>query len=226
MEPAVPSGTPMTDVASTRDLLTLAQWLSPAFPLGSFAYSHGLEQAVADGVVADAPSFVAWLAAVLDRGAGRADAILLALAHREALRPAELAAWAEALAAGRERWEETLSQGAAFTRTTNALLQTDLGPLPLPVAVGVQARRLSLPTVSVAALFLQAFAGNLATVAARLIPLGQTASQAALAAQADRIVEIAEAAAVARLDDIAMSVPAGDLASLRHETAPVRLFRT
>ncbi len=220
------SGTPMTDAAATRDLLALTQWLSPAFPVGGFAFSHGLETMVATAAVTDRASFASWLDAVLRHGSGRSDAILLALAHREGHPVEELAAWAEALAAGRERWEETLAQGTAFLKATYALAGSAHGPLPLPIAVGLQARTLTLPTETVAALYLQGFAGNLATIAARLVPLGQTEAQAVLAGAADTLVAVAGQAAAAGLEDLATGAPAGDLASLAHETAPVRLFRT
>ena len=209
-----------------QDLLTLVQWLSPAFPVGGFAFSHGLETAVASGDVADAAGFADWLGAVLDFGAGWSDAVILSLAHRDALPVDELAAITLAMAAGRERARESAEQGAAFQRTTNALLGTSHPPLPLPVAVGLQARRLTLPTATVAALYLQAFAGNLCTIAARIVPLGQTAAQAALARAAPAIATLAERAATAGLADLGGSAFRCDLAALRHETQDVRLFQS
>ena len=64
---------------TSADDLLLTQWLSPAFPLGGLAYSHGLEQTIADGAVHDAATLQAWLAHVLTRGAGLADAVLPAV---------------------------------------------------------------------------------------------------------------------------------------------------
>ena len=65
-----------------RSLLRLMTWLSPAFPTGAFAYSHGLEWAVEQGDVADEMSLQRWLTDVLAYGAGRNDLILLRHAHR------------------------------------------------------------------------------------------------------------------------------------------------
>ncbi len=208
-----------------RDLLVLAQWMSPAFPLGGFAFSHGLDQAVAAGDVRDAAGFDGWLRAVLQHGAGRSDAILLALAHRGG-DAADLAALARALAPSRERWLETLTQGRAFVRTTNAILGTDLAPCALPVAVGLQARRLALPTQTVAAFHLQAFAGNLTSIATRIVPLGQTVAQGILAGLTDTIADIAAEAATATEDDLASGAPGADLAAMLHETQEVRLFQS
>ncbi|NJM84300.1 MAG: urease accessory protein UreF, partial [Tabrizicola sp.] len=63
-------------------LLTLVQWLSPAFPTGAFACSHGLEWAVAAGEVRQAAEVQAWLADVLAHGSGWQDAVVLAAALR------------------------------------------------------------------------------------------------------------------------------------------------
>ena len=107
-------------------LWKLASWLSPAYPVGGFAYSHGLEQAIAAGDVADPGSAAAWIADCIAHGAGRSDAILLAHAWRAeaADDPVALEAVAElaaALAPSAERLLETAAQGAAFAEVTSAV---------------------------------------------------------------------------------------------------------
>lgn len=211
------------------DLLTLVQWMSPAFPVGGYAYSHGLETAVARAALHDAATFRAWLEAVTLRGAGRCDAVLLALAHRGAHPPEDLADIACALAPGAERHDEAVALGTAFARAADALHAPSSpqgAAWPFPVAVGVRARALDLPTRIVAALYLQAFAGNLATIAARIVPLGQTAAQAALSALGPAISDVAGEAASVGLDALESGVPTADLDSLVHETAEPRLFRS
>lgn len=222
-----PSLTPMaTDAdAAARDLLVLSQWLSPAFPLGGFAFSHGLDQAVAAGDIHDAATFDGWLRAVLLHGAGRSDAILLALAHRGS-DAVDLAALAQAMAPSRERWHETWAQGRAFAATTNVILGTAVAPAALPVVVGIQARQLALPTETVAGFYLQSFASNLTSIATRIVPLGQTAAQGLLAGLAGTIADIAAAAATATEDDLASGAPGADLAAMLHETQEVRLFQS
>jgi urease accessory protein len=220
MKPATPNP------GSDADLLTLTQWLSPAFPVGGYAYSHGLEYAISEGQVANAQDLAAWLSDILSRGAGRADAILLCRAMDPDADLPAIAQTAQALAPSRERWEETFAQGAAFTETTNALTNKDFTPAALPVAVGRAARSLSLPATRVAALYLHAFASNLVSGAVRFIPLGQTEGQSVLARLHNQIVATAEEAALAGIDDIQSSVPGADLAAIHHETQPVRIFRT
>lgn len=215
---------PMTDGAS--DLLRLTQWMSPAFPLGSFVYSHGLESFIAAGEVADVQTFEPWLTAILERGAGWNDGLLLSLTLRQIESDGALAAMAAALASARERWEETLAQGSAFTRTTNALLQTDLPPMALPVAVGIQARRLKLDPATVIALYLQSFAGNLVSVATRAVPLGQTDAQAVLDRMTPKITDLSERLALADPDAFAAATPRADWRAMVHETDEPRLFRS
>ena len=208
------------------DLLTLTQWLSPAFPVGGFAYSHGLEAAIAAGEITNAAALQNWVATILTEGAGRTDAILIAHALRPETDLAALAAIARALAPSRERLAEAEEQGAAFLRTTNALTGADFPAMPLPIAIAAAARTLSLAPVEVIALTLHAFASNLVQVGVRFIPLGQTAGQATLAALHPLILRIAEQATTAPLDAIGSGAIRADLASMQHETLDVRIFRT
>jgi urease accessory protein len=211
---------------SDADLLTLVQWLSPAFPVGGFAYSHGLEWAIAEGQVQDAASLQDWLGDILAFGSGRADAILLTRAMEPAADLALIAATARALAASKERWTETHDQGRAFTEAVNALTGKDDPPAALPVAVGRAARGLALPPARVAALYLHAFAANLVSAAVRFVPLGQTDGQRVLAALHPLIERVAAEAAATPLDAIGSAVPGADLAAMHHETHDVRIFRT
>jgi urease accessory protein len=69
-------------ITTEASLLRLLAWLSPAFPTGAFAYSHGLEWAVEAGDVRDETSLFGWLTDVMTHGTGRTDTILLRHAHR------------------------------------------------------------------------------------------------------------------------------------------------
>lgn len=210
---------------NTDHLLTLTQWLSPSYPIGAFAWSHGLERAVARGDVSSADSLRDWLAAVLEQGAGRSDAILLCAAHG-ADDVTEIAALAAALAPSRERRMETLQQGAAFAATTRAVWGLDLPDMAYPVAVGRAATLAGLPAVPVAQVWLQSFAGNLVQAAQRLMPLGQTTGQQLLADLSPLCARVGELAAQAHLDDIGSAAFAVDIASMQHETSFPRIFRS
>ena len=105
--------------ASDRDaaVLKLHAWLSPSYPVGAYAYSHGMEHSASAGVVTDTASTEAWIRDVLELGSGRNDAILLVHAWRGAEDPValrELSELASAFAPSLERLLETEAQGAAF----------------------------------------------------------------------------------------------------------------
>lgn len=210
----------------TAGLLTLVQWLSPAFPTGGFAYSHGIEAAIFQGRIRDAEGLGLWLADVLHHGAGRQDAILLAHALRIGADHAALSDLACAIQPSSERLTETLDQGAAFARTVAAMTGRDLPARALPVAVGQAAGELSLDPAQVVGLYLHAFASNLVSGAVRFIPLGQTEGQAVLAALHPVIQTVAQAAISASLDDIGGAAFGSDLSAMEHETMEVRIFRT
>ena len=212
----------MTDTA----LLSLVQWLSPAFPVGGYAYSHGLEWAISAGDITSAAELQRWIGTVLTEGAGRTDAILLAQALRPETDLAALSALAQALAASRERLVETLDQGRALGQTIAALTGQPQPEMPYPVALGAAARGLGLPVAHVLALYLHAFASTLVQAAVRFVPLGQTEGQAVLAALHPVILQIAEEAACAGIDQIGSGAFRSDLAAMRHETMDVRIFRT
>ncbi len=211
---------------TTPALLTLVQWLSPAFPTGGYAYSHGLEQVITDGAVSDGDSLRRWLADVLKFGAGRQDAVLLALSLRGGADHDALSALARALQPSAERLSETVEQGAAFARAVSALTGRDLPARPLPVAVGQAASTLDLPPAQVLALYLHAFASNLVSAAVRFVPLGQDAGQAVLSTLHPVVDGLARDLVDATPDDLQSAALGADLAAMRHETLDVRIFKT
>ncbi len=215
----------MTDPAATS---TLVAWLSAGFPTGAFAWSHGLEEAVAESHVGDAEALAAWIADALAHGAGRTDAILAAHAHRaagDAAAQGELADLARALQPAAERLAETEAQGAAFAAAV-AAWGVEVAPAPWPVALGAAAGLRGIPTETLLPVMLQSFAANLVSAGVRLIPLGQTEGQSVLARLQPLCLSLAEEAAEAPLDAIGSAAFALDIAAARHETLPVRLFRS
>ncbi|MEL6522495.1 MAG: urease accessory UreF family protein [Pseudomonadota bacterium] len=211
-----------TIIADIRGLLRVTQWLSPAFPLGSYAYSSGLETAMADGRVTGPDSLHDWLGAVLQFGAGRMDAALVI----HAMRGADVTDIACALAPSAERLEETVAQGTALATTLAAVEELQIQPAPLPVVFGQAAATLDLPEDLVAALYLQAMAANLVSAAVRFVPVGQTAGQKVLTNLHSVIETVASQACATVLDDLGSGTLWADMAAMGHETLPVRIFKT
>lgn len=206
-------------------LLTLAQWFSPAFPVGAFSFSHGLDWLISTGVLTDRESIERWIGRVLMQGNGRTDLILLAHAWRGS-DAAGLDALARALAPSAERLTETMEQGHSFIRAVNSGWNLDLQPCVYPVAVGVAARACHLPLAPAARLYLHAFAAALASAATRAVPLGQTAGQLILSNMSPVIDHLCQEALDLPLDAIGSAAFAADIASMNHETQYSRMFRT
>lgn len=209
-------------------LITLTQWLSPAYPVGAFTWSHGLEAAIAQGWIGDTQALELWLADLLEHGSGRADAVWIALAYAAAdsAELARLDASARAFAPAAERLREAERQGAAFARVTRKVWALDLPDAVLPVALGRAARLLDMDVEAVAALYLHSFAANLVSAAQRLMPLGQTGAQRILSGLGGACAATAAQAMQATPDDVWSNAFLSDIAAMRHETQQPRLFQS
>lgn len=212
---------------STDAFLTLTQWLSPGFPVGAYAYSHGLEQVIDRGDMTDARALENWLRDVLQHGSGASDGILLAASYTaSADEVPQIDAIARAFSSSAERLTETVDQGAAFAKAVDAIWATELGPLCYPVAVGRAAQAQDLPLDLTLEIYTHAFAANLVSAAVRLVPLGQTEGQAVLAELAPLIRQVAQRCSSAGIDDLTTSCMALDIAAMHHETQYSKVFRT
>jgi urease accessory protein len=222
-------------------LYRLLAWLSPAYPIGAFSYSHGVETAVEEGFVRDRASLVTWLESVLLQGTGVVDGALFAAAWRTA----DAGDWAsfdgvaERAAAWRGTSEmalESRQQGGSFlsiTRTAwphpalDAVHERLAGELALPVAVALAAAVHGIDVDRALEGYLHAVAANLISAAVRCVPLGQSDGQIALAALEPIVRRACEAAlAATSLDEVGTATPLLDWCSLRHETQYTRLFRS
>lgn len=246
-----PMGTHMSEIVSPAALYRLLAFLSPAFPIGAFTYSHGLEQVIEGGGVANAAELQAWLEAVLKYGAGHSDAILVKEAMYAAKRGDEVAVRSLidlglALQPSKERHLETSAQGIAFMDAVQKAWRPPLGSAaaglfqcltetsdsnghgswPYPVAVGVVAAAWGLPNEATVVGFLQAFSANVISVAVRVVPLGQSDGQRVLAAIEPVVSQIAERAQTFGLEDLGTCTFLADIASMKHETQYTRLFRS
>ena len=221
-------------------LYRLMTWLSPAFPVGGFSYSSGIEWAVEAGDISDIATLADWLDAMLSDGSGFCDATFLVQAYRAAEAGEEsslneIAELAAAFVPSRERQLETTSQGRAFIDITRAAWNADgldavvaacRTPLVYPVAVGVVAAMHGVPLAPTLHAFLHALVSNWISAASRLVPLGQTDSQRVLVGLEAAVAATASRALIATPDDLGSATFRADLASLRHETQYTRLFRS
>jgi urease accessory protein len=215
-------------------------WMSPAYPVGAFAYSGGIEWAVETGDIAGAETLCRWLATMISHGSVFCDAAFFAHTHRAA-RDGEdqvLAAIAELAAAfigSKERFLETTAQGQAFLQITRAawpaaaldrLIAAWDGPLAYPVVVAAACAGHGIALIPALHAFVHSVVSNLVSAGVRLIPVGQTDGQCVLAALETPIAATAARVLVTAIDDIGAATPRADIAGMRHETQYTRLFRS
>lgn len=210
-------------------------WLSPTFPVGGFAYSQGLEAAVAKGWVSDRETLTSWLGCVVTHGGWRNELILLSLIvrARNEVELAELKALSAALQPSAERAKEACDQGQSFRSAYLAAWapqqhspEAREAGLTLTAAVGLAARDYNMSTAAVLEAYTLAFIGNQISAAIRLNTVGQFDGQRITADLLPELRSLCEQCAIASVDDLGSAAFGADLASLLHETQTTRLFRS
>lgn len=226
------SGTPF----ALPHLLML--WTSPAFPAGSFAFSHGLEWLAEDGRLTTRTDLEHLLVDLVERGSVRNDLILICETWRRAMandRPgfAQVAELALALQPSRERHLESVTQGRSFVEAILAAwpaprmaLHDQSSDIAYSTALALAGAAHDLPLESICAAHGLGFVSNLASAAIRLSVVGQTDAQRVLASLLPVVVNTAHQALSLTIDDLGSALYAVDLAALRHETQYSRLFRS
>nr|WP_286198716.1 urease accessory protein UreF [Mesorhizobium sp. BR1-1-16] len=230
----------MSDSVDPLALHRLLAWLSPSFPVGAFSYSHGLEWAIEDGTVTDAPKLEAWVGDILMHGAGRSDAILFAHAAAAIDDPVALRDIVDLAAAfqpGAERRLESLAQGRAFLiavraawpnpalERTAAVIDGVEGPA-YAVAVAVAAAAHGVPRRPAVHAYLHAFAANIISAGLRAVPLGQTDGQKIIARLGPVVARVVDSVEGLPLEALGGAAFRADIASMKHETQYTRLFRS
>ena len=205
--------------------MTVMQWMSPAFPIGAFAYSHGLEWAIDKDHVSNGEKLQKWITDLLEYGSLRTDAIFISLILRghDAKKMNELSM---ALCPAGERLLETKLQGSAFAKVIEDVWQQDIGELSLPIAVALAAKNQSIEQDLILPAYLQAFCSNLISAAMRLIPIGQTEGQRIMLELYTTISDLVQTASESEIDDLNSACFFSDVSAMEHEYLQPRIFKT
>jgi urease accessory protein len=225
---------------SDRALYQLMAWNSPAYPTGAFSYSHGLEWAVEEGSVKNVEQLVHFVEAVLRRGGGWVDAVLFAHTWRAASLGEqavdEISELGAAFRGTAETALESLQQGSAFLQITrqawphpalDGFARRHAGRgVAHSVVAGLTCCVHGIALQPALSAYLQAVAANLVSAGVRLIPLGQTHGQLAVARLLPVIESVTEQAVRVELEDLGTAAPGLERCSALHETQYTRLFRS
>jgi urease accessory protein len=222
-------------------LYRIMAWLSPAYPVGAYAYSHGLEYAVETGAVNDERSLIAWIEGIVAFGSPRVDGTLFAHAWQAVTeRDDDTFRWtaerAAALRGSAELALESRQQGEAFLKTVRASTHAPEldrfvallhGVAPsYPISVAVAAALHDVPVRPALVAYIHAFAANLVSAGVRLVPLGQMAGQRAIEALRPAVLATVDACLRTRPTEIGQAASVVDWTSMKHETQYTRLFRS
>ncbi|OLY48915.1 urease accessory protein UreF [Bartonella apis] len=212
-------------------LLRLMTLFSPVFPVGGFAYSHGLEQAVHENFIQNAEDLFDWLDALANHGSLHNDAVFIAEAWRSTDQEKSIIALVEianANAASKERLMEIDLQGAAFCKAITEMEVSNkiYKALPYPIAVGVLGYRLEIKLPSLLMAYLHAFISNLVQAAIRLVPLGQSDGVKTMARMEERVLSLVMQSDKLTLDNLGSCCLLSDIMAMRHETLYSRIFRS
>lgn len=226
-------------MAEKNQLFYLMQLAGGTFPSGGFSQSWGLETYVTQGRVKDSDSLKEFLEGYLESTVNRCEGPILCEAFRLAKdwreeKLMELEELSCAIKVTRESREASLRMGKAFLRIMAEILDDVQlsrlkkrcrgGSLSYPVAYGVVCAKLGLELTASLEAFVFSTVNALVQSAVKLIPLGNTQAQSVLL-EAQPVMERAVRESEAtEIDAISNFCPGLDLASLIHETLPVRLY--
>lgn len=217
-------------------LLRLFHLVSPALPVGAYAYSQGLEYAVDAGWVSDEASALRWIEGV-SRGSLATLDLPVLLRLQRAWREGDLRgvrAWTAWLIASRETSElraEERHLGGALARVLCELDIDDArewldGEATFATLFGLAASRWRIEESDALSGYLWAWTENQVLAAIKLVPLGQSAGQRLLHALTEGMPELVRMAMRLGDADMWVSVVRPLLASALHETQYSRLFRS
>jgi urease accessory protein len=229
--------TPVTTTEAAPARLRLWQLISPTLPVGAYAYSQGLEHAVAAGWVANETDATHWITGLAQHTLTYVDAPLLVRLHRcwRDGDEAGVSGWSRMLIAARETAElraEDQQMGSALARLLDDLGVTEAGPWlaegapPFAAMFALAATHWRISERETVEGYLWAWAENQVAAAIKLVPLGQTAGQRLLLTIAPVVSAAAERALTLEDDEIGASANGLAIGSALHETQYSRLFRS
>jgi urease accessory protein len=223
-------------IINPQALIRLCHLVSPALPIGAYAYSQGLEYAVHAGWVHDEASTLAWLQGLSRHSLGTLDLPMLLRLHTawRANDAAALRDWTAQLIASRESAElraEERHLGQALARVLIELELHEARPWltaepAFATLFALAAVRWHIGAAETLSGYLWAWSENQALAAVKLVPLGQSAGQRLLHRLIESMPEIVAHAHTVRDEAIGVGVVSLAMASALHESQYSRLFRS
>ena len=222
------------------DLHTVLTWFSPSYPVGSYAYSHGLEYAVEEGLVKDPDTLLNWVRDLLFFGTGYNDSIIInsiydSVAGDNCVEFDYISQIANAIKPTKEIALESYQVGVSFRNIlmdvySNSNLTFYLNRLDdcitYPSVVGVAGGIFEVEKNLLLHGYLHAFTSNILSAALRIMPIGQTEIQKIIFQMKGNVEEMTNKSLGLSLSDLGSSVFISEWASSKHQNQYTRLFRS
>lgn len=226
-------------MSDAQELANLRLWqlISPALPVGAYAYSGGMEYAIQAGWLNTAEETITWIRGIMQHNLCSLDVPVLQrcyLAWQKKDNSA-LAYWSRFILAARESAElqaEDQQLGRALATLlsdldiTAARAWRDAETSPFVCLLALAGVNWGVEIGPLASGLLWSWCENQVAAAIKLVPLGQTAGQKILLRLAEIIPDTVARGLRLADDSIGALAPGLAIASARHETQYTRLFRS
>ncbi len=224
---------PTTAMSSMR----LWQLISPALPIGAYAYSQGLEYAVDCGWINNEQQAAEWILGQLNHNLAQLDAPVFLRLH-DAWQQNDIDAvnyWNRFILASREAaelYQEDCNLGQALNRVLQGLdikmpaLPQQQTEIAFVTCLAFACHIWKIDKMDAAQGLLWSWCENQVAAAIKIIPLGQTSGQKIMSAAIEVITSALNKAMQCDDEEIGMLAPAVAMASALHETQYSRLFRS
>ena len=223
-----------------KSLYYLLTWFSPSYPIGSYAYSHGLEYAVESKVIKDISDLSSWINDFLIFGSGYNDGILISCGYNAVVdndinKLEEISQIGKAFKPSKEIALESNQQGISFVHTVSSSLKSDKFDslikivkenISFPIVVACAGATCKVNKLDLINAYLHAFVSNIISAALRLMSIGQTESQILLIKFKKEVELLTKNIISKNIDDLGSSVLIGEWSSANHEKQYSRLFRS
>ena len=198
-------------------------WFSSSFPIGSYAYSHGLEALIDDKKIKNKDDVKEFLDALLFYGTLRNDYIFMKSVYKgEQINELTLAS-----ASSKERQIEMIDMGNSFRK-----IMKDSWELSLPentsfiYCLAKAGLHFDIKLDDLIKFYLQSFISNLINVCVKHIPMSQKDGQSLNVIFINQIQEFLTHSDKLTLKDIGTTFFIGDIFAIKHEYLDSRIYLT
>ena len=207
-----------------KDPLQILQiWFSSSFPVGSYAYSHGLEAIIDNKLIKNKNDVEEFLNALLFNGTLRNEYIFI----KSVYEGKEINNLILSSASSKERQIEMVDMGNSFRKIMKQSWDLELTEnTAFTYCLSKAAIHFNIKFEYLIKFYLQSFISNLINVCVKHIPISQKDGQKLNVIYINKIQDFLQESEKLSLEDIGSTFFIGDLFSIKHENLETRIYLT